>query len=69
VYFQGHKMLFLNSRGELVFQRFLSFVGSDSKPILDKFLPFFQNIHPSSTKIGVVIIKTTTKIGIVIFTN
>lgn len=70
MYFHGHEMLFLNSRVEFVFHRFLSFVGSDSKPILDKFLPFFQNIHPSSPKIiGVVIIKTTTKIRIVIFKN
>jgi hypothetical protein len=44
-------------------------MGSDSKPILDKFLPFFQNSHPSSPKIiGIVIIKTTKK-GIVIFIN
>ena len=66
-------MLALNNRVEFIFQHFLSFVGSDSKPILNKFLPFFQNIHPSSPKIiVVVIIKTkikTTKIGIVIFTN
>jgi hypothetical protein len=62
VYFHDHKMLFLNSRVEFVFQRFLSFVGSDSKPILEKFLPFFQYMHRSSPKIiGVEIIKTTVK--------
>jgi len=38
VYFHGHKTLFLNSRVQFVFQRFLSFVVSDSKPILDKFI-------------------------------
>jgi len=37
-FFHGHKTLFLNSRVEFVFQRFLSFVGSDSKPILDNFI-------------------------------
>jgi hypothetical protein len=67
MYFHGHKMLFLNSQVQI--QRFLSLVGGDSKPVLDKFLPIFQNIYRSTPKvIGVVIIttiKTTIKIGIV----
>jgi hypothetical protein len=45
MYFESHKMLLLNSRVEIVFQHSFSLVGNDSKPILDKFLLFFQNIH------------------------